>query len=269
MYFAKVYRADCPSQGIKRGFRLDLGSIRLQTLYSSEARFDFFTIKKIEDVFFFGAKLVITFFSQNFSGVDCWSYLLLIREEILSFFTKTRKSFFGSKTSQLIWSRLRSWLLEVVLGRGRQIWKVSQFPQTLWNSQKSPKTGLDGVVNVSEMEKYILQFGQIHLTLLTNMQIHFTMLRNAFYNFEKYTNTFYNFEKCILQFWKIHFTIWTNTLYNLDKYIIQFGQTYLTIWTIHFVIKTHMIRQSQDVSLTVPDMDIESLEMGFELSFGM
>ena len=67
----------------------------------------------------------------------------------------------------------------------------------------------------------------------------------------------------------MHFTILTNTLYNLDKYIIQFGQTHLTIWTIHFVIKTHMIRQSQDVSLTVPDMDIESLEMGFELSFGM
>ena len=134
---------------------------------------------------FFGAKLVITFFLRIFlestvGPTSCSS------EKRFYLFTKTLKSFFWSKTSQLIWSRLRSWLLEVVLGRGRQIWKVSQFPQTLWNSQKSPKTGLDGVVSVSDLEKYILQFGQIHLTLLRNIQIHFTILRNEFYNFEKY-----------------------------------------------------------------------------------
>ena len=46
---------------------------------------------------FLGAKLVITFFSQNFPGVDCWSYLLLIREEILSFLQKLLKVFLEVK----------------------------------------------------------------------------------------------------------------------------------------------------------------------------
>ena len=44
----------------------------------------------------------------------------------------------------------------------------------------------------------ILQFRQIHFTILTNI--------------------FYNFDKYILQFCQIHFTTSTNTLYNFDKY---------------------------------------------------
>ena len=58
----------------------------------------------------------------------------------------------------------------------------------------------------------------------------------------------------------MHFTIWINTLYASQN---------LTTWTKHFVILIRWSRQSQDVSVTVPDVDIESLEMRFELWFGM
>lgn len=54
----------------------------------------------------------------------------------------------------------------------------------------------------------------------------------------------------------MHFTIWINTLYASRN---------LTTWTKHFVILIRWSRQSQDVSVTVPDVDIESLEMQFEL----
>ena len=54
------------------------------------------------------------------------------------------------------------------------------------------------------MDKYILQFRQMHFSIQTNV--------------------FYNSVRLFLQLGQIHFTIQTNTFYNSDKYIWQ-------IWT--------------------------------------
>ena len=61
------------------------------------------------------------------------------------------------------------------------------------------------------LEKYILQFGQILFAI--------------------WTNIFSNLDKYCLQFGQIHLAIWTNIFSNLDKYVLQFGQ-------IHFATKT-------------------------------
>ena len=105
-----------------------------------------------------------------------------------------------------------------VLGGGGQIWKVSQFPQTHkslrnldWMKWSVSVIWANTFYN---LDKYILQFGQIYFTIWTNTfhnldknilqfwelckyilqcsEIYFTILTNIFYNFENYTNTFYS-----------------------------------------------------------------------------
>ena len=61
------------------------------------------------------------------------------------------------------------------------------------------------------LNKYIKQFGQIYLSIWTNI-------------FVNLTNILGNLDKYICQFGQIYLSIWTNILGNLDKYICQFGQ---------------------------------------------
>ena len=91
---------------------------------------------------------------------------------------------------------------------------------------------------IGNLDKYIFQFGQIHLAIWTNTffnldkyiwqfgQIHLEIWTNTFFQFGKihfsiWTNTFGNLTNTFFQFGKIHFSIWTNTFGNLDKYIKQ------------------------------------------------
>ena len=79
------------------------------------------------------------------------------------------------------------------------------------------------VIVIIAMIKYILQLGQIYLSIW----------KNTFPNLDKYI---FQLDKCILQLGQIHFAIWinilvqfgqiyfpilTNTLSNFDKYILQ------------------------------------------------
>ena len=60
---------------------------------------------------------------------------------------------------------------------------------------------------LGNLDKYILQFGQMYLTI--------------------YTNIVYNLDKYSSQFKQIYFTLKTNIFVDLDKYSLHFGQTNL------------------------------------------
>ena len=94
--FAKVHRMDCPSQGIRRGFRLDLGSIRVQpyTPYTPQ-RTDLIFYTILENSFFkmfslFGAKLVrnlfLRIYLESTISPTSSSFLHFLQELIKVFF---------------------------------------------------------------------------------------------------------------------------------------------------------------------------------------
>ena len=127
---------------------------------------------------FFLSKRGADIFAQNLSGVDQGPAFCSLQKRFDFFTISSEFTTFWRvrKTSQLIWSRLRSCLLEVELVRG-QIWKVSQFPQThksLWK--------------------------------LDSMEWSVSVIwRNTFYK----KNTFFDLDKYILKILQIHFTIST------------------------------------------------------------
>ena len=71
---------------------------------------------------------------------------------------------------------------------------------------------------LDNLEKYIIQFGEIQFVLWTNIFSKWNKFIVAFVSIGFFTLC----GCCLLEyFW----TIWRNvTLYNLEKYILQFGQ---------------------------------------------
>ena len=70
------------------------------------------------------------------------------------------------------------------------------------------------MIAAARMKQWLVSRGWAPIKRAAHKTIHsstLTVLTNAFYNLDKY----------ILQFWKIHFTIWTN-ICNMDKYIFKY-----------------------------------------------
>ena len=104
--------------------------------------------------------------------------------------------------------------------------KGSKFLINFFGRQFNPPAGFIWTNIFCTLNKYILQFGQIHL-----------------YSLDKYVCTVDQFwervkgSKFLINFFGRQFDpaagfIWTNIFFTLNKYILHFGQIYLHSWAV-------------------------------------